>query len=331
MDILILNSADVRRLLPMDACIDAMAEAFMALRRGEALNPLRLVMMLPDQRSVLAVMPSYLKDSMGVKVISVMPGNHGTPYDSHNGAVLLFEAVHGQPLAMIEAGAITAIRTAAVSGLATRLLAREDAGDLAILGVGVQARTHLEAMQSVRKLHRVRVWSRNLDRARIFAEREAAKYGLTIEVMPTVQVAVAGADLICTTTAAREPILMGEWLAPGVHLNVVGASLRTTREVDTAAMVKSRLYVDRRESTLNEAGDFLIPKSEGTVDDSHIQGELGEVLLGQVKGRQSAAEITLFKSLGLAVEDLASAQLIYAQAVEQGIGIKVPFGDHEAD
>ncbi len=331
MDILILNSADVRRLLPMDACIDAMAEAFMALRRGEALNPLRLIMMLPDQRSVLAVMPSYLKDSMGVKVISVMPSNHGTAYDSHNGAVLLFEAVHGQPLAMIEAGAITAIRTAAVSGLATRLLAREDAGDLAILGVGVQARTHLEAMQSVRKLRRVRVWSRNLDRARIFAEREAAKYGLTIEVMPTVQAAVAGADLICTTTAAREPVLMGEWLAPGVHLNVVGASLRTTREVDTAAMVKSRLYVDRRESTLNEAGDFLIPKSEGAVDDSHIQGELGEVLLGQVKGRQSAAEITLFKSLGLAVEDLASAQLIYAQAVEQGIGIKVPFGDHEAD
>lgn len=331
MDILILNSVDVRRLLPMDACINAMAEAFMALRRGEALNPLRLIMMLPDQRSVLAVMPSYLKDSMGVKVISVMPGNHGTPYDSHNGAVLLFEAVHGQPLAMIEAGAITAIRTAAVSGLATRLLAREDAGDLAILGAGVQARTHLEAMHCVRKLRRVRVWTRNIDRARTFAERESAKYGLTIEVMPTVQAAVADADLICTTTAAREPILMGEWLAPGVHLNVVGASLRTTREVDTAAMVKSRLYVDRRESTLNEAGDFLVPKSEGAVDDSHIQGELGEVLLGQVKGRQSAAEITLFKSLGLAVEDLASAQLIYAQAVEQGIGIKVPFCDHEAD
>lgn len=330
MDILILNSADVRRLLPMDACIDAMAEAFMALRRGEALNPLRLVMMLPDQRSVLAVMPSYLKDSMAVKVISVMPGNHGTPYDSHNGAVLLFEAVHGQPLAMIEAGAITAIRTAAVSGLATRLLAREDAGDLAILGAGVQARTHLEAMRCVRKLRRIRVWTRNADHARAFAERESAKYGLSIEVMPSVQAAVADADLICTTTAAREPVLMGEWLTPGVHLNVVGASLRTTREVDTAAMVKSRLYVDRRESTLNEAGDFLIPKSEGAVDDSHIQGELGEVLLKQVAGRQSADEITLFKSLGLAVEDLASAQLIYAQATEQGIGIKVPFGDHEA-
>ena len=264
---------------------------------------------------------------MGVKIISVMPGNHGTQYDTHMGAVLLFEAEHGVPLALIEAGAITAIRTAAVSGAATRLLARKDAGDLAILGAGVQAQTHLEAMAVARQLRRVRVWSRNADHTRAFAVRESGRIGLTIEPMDTVQAAVQGADLICTTTASREPVLHGEWVRAGAHLNVVGASLPTARETDTALMVRARLFVDRRESTLAEAGDFLIPKSEGAIDDGHIQAELGEILLGQAAGRRSPDEITLFKSLGLAVEDLASAQLIYAQAQAGNVGTRVEFGE----
>jgi ornithine cyclodeaminase len=326
MEILVINGKQVRGLLPMNECMDAMEAALMALRKGEALNPLRLMMGLPEGRGLLVNMPSYVQNAMGLKVITVMPGNEGTAYDSHQGAVLLFEAEHGSLLAMMDAGEITAIRTAAVSGVATRLLARQDAGDLAILGSGVQARTHLEAMRVARQLRRVRVWSRNADNARAFAERESAGVGIAIEPVDSVQAAVTGADLICTTTGSREPVLKGEWVGPGTHLNVVGASLKTARETDTALMVKSRLFVDRRESTLAESGDFLIPKNEGVVDDSHIQGELGEVLLGQAAGRRSPDDITLFKSLGLAIEDLASAQLIYAKAIQKGIGAKVEFG-----
>ena len=325
MEILVINAGQVRDLLPMSDCIDAMAVALKALRLKHALNPLRLVTRLPDESGFLITMPSYVSGAMGVKVITVMPGNHGTAYDSHQGAVLLFEAEHGSPLALIEAGTITGIRTAAVSGLATRLLAREDAGDLAILGSGVQARTHLEAMSVARKLRRVRVWSRNPAHAQAFAESESARYGLTIEPMPDVSSAVEGADLICTTTASNEPVLRGEWVAPGGHLNVVGASISTARECDTALMVKSRLFVDKRKSALAEAGDFLIPKGEGAVDDSHIQAELGEILTGEAGGRKSPNDITLFKSLGLAIEDLAAAQIIYAKAKEKGIGARVDF------
>jgi ornithine cyclodeaminase/alanine dehydrogenase-like protein (mu-crystallin family) len=329
MEILVINSKQVRQLLPMNECMDVMEGALIALRRSEALNPLRMVLGLPEQHGYLITMPSYVTNAMGVKVISVMPGNHGTQYDSHMGAVLLFEAEHGSPLALMEAGAITAIRTAAVSGAATRLLARKDAGDLAILGSGVQARTHLEAMHVARQLRRVRVWSRNPDHARTFAEQESARIGIQIETAETAQAAVTGADLICATTASAEPVLKGDWVLPGTHINLVGASLPTNRETDTALMVKARLFVDRRESTLAESGDFLIPKSEGAIDDSHIQAELGEVLLGQAAGRRSADDITLFKSLGLAIEDLASAQLIYVKAQSLGIGSKVDFGGHD--
>jgi ornithine cyclodeaminase len=274
------------------------------------------------------MMPGYLGDiqRMGLKIVSVFPGNHGTEYDSHIGAVLLYETKHGQLLAIIDASEITAIRTAAVSGVATRLLAREDAGDLAILGSGVQARSHLKAMRIARDIRRVRVWSRNPDHAQQFADRESQAHGVSIEPMFTVPEAVDGADIVCTTTSAPEPVLHGEWVAAGAHINAVGSSVPFTRELDTAAVAKSRLFVDRRESTVNEAGDFLFPKKEGAVGDDHILGEIGEILLGKVKGRESADEVTLFKSLGLAVEDIASAQHIYAKAVERGMGTAVELG-----
>jgi alanine dehydrogenase len=328
MKVLIINQAEVVELLPMAECMDVMADALKTLARGDAILPLRPVMWLPEKVGALGMMPGYLGDiqRMGLKIVSVFPGNHGTEYDSHIGAVMLYETQHGQLLAIVDASEITGIRTAAVSGVATRLLAREDASDLAILGSGVQAQTHLEAMNVARKLRRVRVWSRNPLHARAFAERESVTYGISIEAVDNVQEAVEGADMICTTTASREPVLKGEWVSPGAHLNVVGASIPTARECDTALMVKARLYVDRRESTLSESGDFLIPKGEGAITDDHIQGELGDVLLGQADGRRGRDEITLFKSLGLAVEDLASAQLIYKKAIETGIGVSVPFG-----
>lgn len=328
MNILIINQSEVKQLLPMAECMEVMVEALKTLARGQALLPLRPVMWLPEKVGALAMMPAYLGDLqiMGLKIVSVFPGNRGTEFDSHMGAVMIFETNHGQPLALMDATEITAIRTAAVSGVATRLLARDRAGDLAVLGSGTQARTHLEAMLHCRTLRRVRVWSRNPDNGRRFAERESRRHNLPVELMPTVKDAVQGADIVCTTTSSTDPVLFGEYLSPGCHINAVGSSVPFARELDTEAVLRSRLFVDRRESTVNEAGDFLIPKKEGAIGDSHIQGEIGELLLNKVKGRTSEEEITLFKSLGLAVEDLASAHHIYKKAMAARIGTEVQLG-----
>jgi ornithine cyclodeaminase/alanine dehydrogenase-like protein (mu-crystallin family) len=328
MSVLIVSQSEVTRMLPMPECIEAMAEALMAVGRGEVVLPLRQVVPLPHHLGALASMPVYAESprGMAVKVIAVFPGNHGTAFDSHQGAVLLFEGEHGSLQAILDASEVTAIRTAAVSGVATRLLAREDAGDLSILGSGVQARTHLAAMLAVRRIHRVRVWSPTPEKRERFAEREGRRHGITVEAVARAREAVAEADLICTTTSSREPVLKGEWLAPGAHVNAVGSSIRSARELDTGAVMRSRLFVDRRESTLAEAGDFLFPKAEGAIGDDHIRGEIGEILLGRLRGRESDEEITLFKSLGIAVEDLAAAQLVYARAVEQGVGTWVELG-----
>ena len=288
MKILIVNRSEVVELLPMAECIDVMAGALKALSQGDVILPLRPVMWLPEKVGALGMMPGYVgsQSLMGLKVVSVFPGNHGTQYDSHMGAVMLFETKHGQLLALVDASAITAIRTAAVSGAATRALAREDADTLCILGAGIQATSHLEAMLAVRPIKQVRVWSRNETHAQHFTAEQSKRHRIAIEPLPTAQQAVTGATLICTTTAAPEPILYGEWLAPGVHINAVGSSVPFTRELDTAAVVKSRLFVDRRESTVNEAGDYLFPKKEGAIGEEHILGEIGDLLLGKITGRR---------------------------------------------
>ena len=328
METVVVSAQEVEELLPMDECIDLMAGTLETLGRGEGINPLRTGMLLPDNVGLLGLMPSYLADppAVGIKVVTVFPGNHGTEFDSHQGAVLLFEMENGSLLAVIDASSITAIRTAATSGLATRLLAREDAGDLALLGTGVQGRTHLEAMLAVRPMRRVRAWSPTPERLERFADEQSSKHGIEVEAAASAEDAVRGADIICTVSSAKEPILLGAWIEAGAHINAAGSSVKFTRELDTAAVVKSRLFVDRRESTLNEAGDFLFPKQEGAIDDDHIVGEIGEILLGDCAGRQSDDEITLFKSLGLGVEDLASAHHIYKKAVERGIGVRAEFG-----
>lgn len=322
MKVLLLNRAEITRLLPMRECLEVMATALMSLAREEAMLPLRSVMRLPESRGALGMMPAYLSKPqvMGLKALTIFPHNEGKKHDSHQGAVLLFEAEHGGLLAIMDAGAITAIRTAAVSGLATRVLARAEAQDLAILGSGVQAASHLQAMLLVRKIERVRAWSRNFEHAQAFAEAYSAVHKLTIDAVAGTRLAVENADIICTVTSAKEPILLGEWLAAGAHINAVGSSTPAARELDTAAVVRARLFVDRRESALQEAGDFLIPKKEGVIADDHIQGELGEILSGQVEGRNSREEITLFKSLGLAVEDVAAAHYLYQKAVSTGAG-----------
>jgi ornithine cyclodeaminase/alanine dehydrogenase-like protein (mu-crystallin family) len=324
MNVLVLSYDDVTRLLTMEACIEVMAEALRTTSKGGAVLPLRSVVWMPDRTGMIGLMPGFLDapTSLGLKVVSIFPGNHGTGFDSHQGVVMLFDTRHGSPRAIIDASSITAIRTAAVSGVATRALARDTAGDLAILGSGVQAVTHLAAMRAVRKIRRVRVWSRSQANAQRFAD----KCGMPVEVMASARAAVEGADIICTTTASREPVLEGAWIAPGAHINAVGACFAATRELDTPAVARARLIVDRKESTLNESGDYLLASKDGAIGEDHILGELGDLLLGRFTGRASADDVTLFKSLGIAIEDLAAAHFVYTQAVARGGGVSVPLG-----
>jgi ornithine cyclodeaminase/alanine dehydrogenase-like protein (mu-crystallin family) len=327
MQIRVLRAADVRRFLPMAACIDLMQKTMIAVSEGRAVVPLRSILRMPGERGMMGNMPGYLSEPecFGIKLLSLIPRNKPPQYSSHLGVVLLFEAEHGQPVALLDAAEITALRTAAASALATRWLARSGAADLAILGAGEQARSHLAAMLAVRPVRRVRLWARDAGKAQEFAATQGAAHGIAIEVAPSVAQAVSGADILCTLTKAREPILRGEWLSPGVHLNVVGSSIATAAEIDTPAVVRARFFVDRRESTLNEAGEFLRALREGAITAQHIQGEIGEVANGSVPGRQSADEITLYKSLGIAPQDLAAAHYILQQAERAGAGQLIDF------
>ena len=333
MSTLVLTQAQIRALLPMERCMDLVREALASLARGQGQNPLRTAMKLSSGKGLLGLMPGSLDApaALGVKVLAVFPGNHATPYDSHQGVVILFDTEHGLPRAILDASAVTAIRTAAVSGVATQLLAREDAGDLALLGSGVQAASHLEAMLATRGLRRVRVYSRNRPSLEAFTARASARHGLRVEPADSARAAVEGADIVCTTTSSAEPVLFGDWLAPGAHVNAVGACTKKTRELDARAVLRSRLFVDRRESAFNEAGDLLIPKAEGLLDETHVRGEIGEILVGACKGRTSRDEITLFKSLGIAVEDVAVAHHLDAKARAKGVGTLVELGGSRRD
>jgi ornithine cyclodeaminase/alanine dehydrogenase-like protein (mu-crystallin family) len=328
MTVRILNQAEVTALLPMEECIEVMDRVLRTLSSGGAIQPLRSGILLPEGRGVLGAMPGALLEplSFGLKAIVVFPGNDASPYDSHQGLVLLFDPEHGFPIAIIDASSVTAIRTAAVSAVATRALARRDADDLAILGSGVQARTHLEAMAAVRPLSRVRAWSPNRTRLEAFIDWARKRLGIAVEAPPGPREAVTGAAIVCTCTSSRTPVVQGAWLADGAHINAVGSSLTSARELDTAAVVRGRLVVDRLESALNEAGDFLIPRAEGAVSDAHILGELGDVLLGRIEGRTGPGDVTIFKSLGLAVEDLAAAEHVLRQAEARGVGLVTDLG-----
>ena len=322
MKVLFLSEREVHAMLEMPACVALMRQTLATLARGDAVLPLRSMLRLPDGHGLLGLMPGYLGEprAFGLKAVTVMPGNHGTEFDSHQGVVMLFGVEHGEPLAIIDATAITEIRTAAVSGAATHALARPDAGDLAILGSGAQARSHLAAMAAVRSLRRVRVWSRTRANAERFAREQGQRHGMTLEVSEDAAAAVRGADIVCTTTAAREPVLQGRWLSAGAHVNAVGACFAGTRELDTQAVARSRFFTDRRESCIAEAGDFILAKNEGAIADAHLLGEVGDVLLGRLAGRVSPQDVTVFESLGLAVEDLASAHHLLRRARESGAG-----------
>lgn len=323
METLIINQSEVRGLLPMDDCIVAVRDALITLADGGAIQPLRPVMWLPDRRGALGMMPGHLESigMIGIKTISVFPGNAGTEYDSHQGTVALFDDQSGALVALIDATEITAIRTAAASAVATDALARPEASVMAILGSGVQAASHIESIPLVRPVREVRVWSRNPDNAqRLAVSAVAAGTALDVDAVVSVAEAVAGADIVCTTTASPDPVLFAHHLEPGMHINAVGSSVPSARELDGPAMARTSLFVDRRQSTLNEAGDFLLARDEGFVTDDHILGDIGDVLTGRVTGRQETDEITLFESLGLAVEDIAAGHLVYQNALDRGVG-----------
>ena len=302
----------------MPECIELMEETLVALARGELYQPLRSVVRPPDADGFMGLMPAHRGGetaAFGLKVVCIFPGNPARGLDAHQGAVVLFDGATGEVRAIVNASAITAIRTAAVSAVATRALAREGARNLAILGAGVQAKSHLEALQALHDWEQIVVWSRT----RAHAEQ------LGVEVADTAEDALRDADVVCTTTTSREPIVRREWLKDGAHVNAVGSSIPTTRELDTGTMAAAALFVDRRESTLNEAGDYLFPAGEGAIGPEHIRAELGEVLAGSAEGRRAPDELTVFKSLGLAVEDLACAQFLLQRARELGRGTEVEF------
>lgn len=327
-----LDKKRIASLLPMHECISVMEQMFRSLAKGDCLQPLRSLMWLPDQSGLLGMMPGYasgfgasvLPDLnasllpgpsgpaiLGIKIITIFHANHSAGLPSHQGLVILFDATNGTPLVLLDAAEITAIRTAAASAVATRLLSRPDATRLAILGTGEQAERHIESIALVRNLTDITVWGRNQPHAEDLVHRLQPHYNVNFSIASTVEQAVSNADIICTVTASRTPILQGAWLPAGAHINAVGSCTPSTRELDTAAVLRSRLFTDRYESLFREAGEFLIPKSEGLISDTDVQGEIGEVLAQTRPGRYHPGEITLFKSLGIAAEDLFAARHVY--------------------
>lgn len=321
---LVISGADVRRLLPLADCIPLIEDVMRTVSRGGALLPLRTVVSLPGTPNKLSVMPGYLDGpaSLGAKVIAVYPGNAKRGLSSHMGVVVLFDAQEGVPLAMIDAASITGLRTAAATAVATRALSPDDACDLAIIGAGEQASAHLHAISLVRRLRSVRVWGRSRDKARAFAEREANTVENRIDVCESIRDALTGADIVCTTTSSNEPIVQGAWIARGAHVSLVGASVASAREVDDALVRHSSFFVDYRPSALVQAGELL--GAMGADAPNHIRGEIGEVLNGTVAGRTDEFEITVYKSLGIAAQDLVTAQEIYRRAKAAGIGVRAP-------
>ena len=305
---------EVARRLTYDVCIPIVRDAMIALSRGETKQLLRSYIPLSDGR-IFGVMPGALGShaAFGAKLISVFRENAAKGKQSHQGIVVLFDPESGAPVCILHAGEITAIRTAAASAVATDALARPDAHRLAILGCGEQAATHLMAISEVRKLDSIVVWGRSQDRARAFAERNQSTIDVPISIAATAEEAVDDADIVCTVTFASEPILKGAWVRPGTHLNLVGSSYPGPTEVDSNLVVRSRYIVDSREGILRQGAEFLRAKEAGLINDDHIAAEIGEVLAGKIQGRRSSGEITVYKSIGHIVQDLASAWALYAQ------------------
>jgi len=329
MRVLILSHRDVVAALPPRACAESIATVLAARARGETYMPLRSIMVAPGAAGFMGLMPSWRGQQpdhgamFALKAICVIPDNPARGLDAHQGTVTLFDGETGVPTAILDASAITAIRTAAVTAIATGALARADAQTLAILGAGVQGRAHLRALAGVRDFRQVRVYAPTPAHVRALID-EAGPAGTELAAAASAEDAVRGADVVVAATNASEPVLQRGWLKPGAHVNAVGASTPRAKEIDTATVAASALFCDSRESVLAEAGEFRLAVTEGLIGgEEHIRAELGEVLAGTAAGRRDDGELTLFRSLGIAVEDLAAAETAVAAARAQGLGSEV--------
>jgi ornithine cyclodeaminase len=309
-----IDREEVARRLTYEMCIPIVRDALIAFSRGETRQLLRSLIPLSEGR-LFGIMPGALgaHAPFGAKLISVFHENFSLGKPSHQGLVVLFDPESGASVCVVDAGEITAIRTAAASAVATDALARKDARRLAILGYGEQAAAHARAIGKVRELRSIFIWGRAPERARALAEHLQTELSLPVAVVATVQEAVDGAEIVCTLTSAPEPILKGQWVRAGTHLNLVGSSHAGPAEVDNDLVVRSRFIADSREGVLNQGGEFLRAKAAGLVGDDHIVAEIGQVLAGEIQGRRSPEEITVYKSLGHVVQDLASAWALYSQ------------------
>jgi ornithine cyclodeaminase/alanine dehydrogenase-like protein (mu-crystallin family) len=336
MMLLVLSSADVHDLLPYAELVEVMREALAAHGRGEAYQPLRGVLAPPGAAGLMALMPSYLpppvrqgeeppqeEPGYGLKAICITPGNPALGMDSHQGGVLISSARTGEPLALVNASALTELRTAAVSALATSLLARQDARQAAVIGTGVQARAHVRALAACHQLTGIRVAGREPARARQCAAELTGDVPVT--ACDSAAQALDGAGIVVTATSSAVPVLRRGWLDRGAHVNAVGACLPGVREIDARTMADAALFVDSRESALHESGDVLLAVADGMIGAGHIRAELGEVITGRAAGRTDDREITVFESLGLAVEDLAAAAHAYRKARASGAGVWIDF------
>jgi len=312
--LVVFDAGEVASQLSIKDCIPLVRQAMIALSDGSARQLLRSFISMGDGRT-FAQMPAALgtQSWFGAKLVSVFadPANPG--HKAHKGLVILFDGPSGDPVCVADAGEVTRIRTAATTALATDVLARKDASILTIMGAGLQAKAHIEAIHLVRNLTEIRVWARNAARAQELAQELDSK-ALPVRAVAEARAAVTGADIVCTVTSSPTAVLLGDWVGPGTHVNLVGSSAPVPVETDSALVVKSRFIADHREHVLAHGAEFLTAKRAGLVGDEHVVGEIGEVLLGKIPGRQNAEQVTVYKSLGHAVQDLAALAWLYEQS-----------------
>lgn len=323
---IVINKQELRARLDPATTIELMRAAMRQVSAGDSLQPLRWGMQMPTG-GLMGMMPGYLAEPecFGIKVVNMMPANRGSQYSSHSGCMLLFDALHGQPLALLDAGELTASRTAAASALATDLLAPTPAHVLVIIGAGEQARAHIEALCTVRPLDEVRVCFRDSSQAQAFFDALNVPATLRLRAFTDIAAAMAGADIACTLTSSASPVLTAAMLAPGMHVNLVGACTRERQEIETGALAGCRYLTDSTPSAWDQAGELATGLATGEIDSDYIAGEIGAVIDGRIAGRRSAGEITIYRSLGVAAQDLVVAHHLYLQAIEQKFGTEIDF------
>lgn len=322
---LILSDKEVQSLIAIDELIAVLERAHIQYSTGKAVMPVRLVVPLPQIQGRITSMPGYLNEdqALGMKVVTYFQDNPKQGLPAILATIMLFSAETGKMIAAMDGTYITTMRTACASALATRALANPETPVLGILGAGVQARSHILALSSVRRLQRIKIFSPSGSSARAVKKDLAAEIGVPIEVTECAEDSVRDADLVVTATTAKAPIVESDWLKPGVHINAVGSHRSDLREIDGATLSRCRVFVDSREAIMAECGDVLLALKEKSVSESVIHAEIGEVLAGTKSGRTSAEEITLYKSVGIAIQDVATAQLVYQKALSQNVGVNV--------